>query len=168
MPFRGAKGYSHLTTARVTRETSKLRESAVHDAPIREVAGASRPSWCSKMEIGTGVSMAGRRALVCTKSVGMNTMLDPLMVLNLTPVHGGLGGCQVARHPTFGEGCQTPAVAAGSPWGVTPPGLPQIRACAINAHGSSSHAYATLATLGRHVDTAPGLEGPAVFPSQAA
>jgi indolepyruvate ferredoxin oxidoreductase alpha subunit len=42
------------------------------------------------MEIGIGVSMAGRRALVCTKSVGMNAMLDPLMVLNLTPVHGGL------------------------------------------------------------------------------
>jgi hypothetical protein len=39
MPFPGAKGYSHLTTARVTRETSKLRESAVHDAPIREAAG---------------------------------------------------------------------------------------------------------------------------------
>ncbi len=57
---------------------------------------------------------------------------------------------------------------AGSPWGVTPPGLPQIRACAINAHGSSSHAYATLATLGRHVDAAPGLDGPDVFPSQAA
>ena len=46
--------------------------------------------------------------------------------------------------------------------------FPQIRACPIKAHGSSSHAYATLATLGRHVDTAPSLEGPAVFPSQAA
>ena len=42
------------------------------------------------MEIGIGVSIAGRRALVCTKSVGMNAMVDPLMVLNLTPVHGGL------------------------------------------------------------------------------
>jgi indolepyruvate ferredoxin oxidoreductase, alpha subunit len=42
------------------------------------------------MEIGIGVSIAGRRALVCTKSVGMNAMIDPLMVLNLTPVHGGL------------------------------------------------------------------------------
>src|SRR5262245_24837206 len=42
------------------------------------------------MEIGIGVSIAGRRALVCTKSVGMNVMLDPLMALNLTPVHGGL------------------------------------------------------------------------------
>jgi len=42
------------------------------------------------MEIGIGASIAGRRALVCTKSVGMNVMIDPLMVLNLTPVHGGL------------------------------------------------------------------------------
>src|SRR4051794_28449620 len=42
------------------------------------------------LELGIGASIAGRRALVCTKSVGMNAMLDPLMVLNLTPVHGGL------------------------------------------------------------------------------
>jgi len=42
------------------------------------------------MEIGIGASIAGRRAFVCTKSVGMNVMIDPLMALNLTPVHGGL------------------------------------------------------------------------------
>src|SRR5262249_36893409 len=42
------------------------------------------------MEIGIGASIAGRRALVCTKSVGMNVMVDPLMALNLKPVHGGL------------------------------------------------------------------------------
>ena len=42
------------------------------------------------MELAIGASIAGRRALVCIKSVGMNAMLDPLMVLNLTPVHGGL------------------------------------------------------------------------------
>ena len=42
------------------------------------------------MELAIGASIAGRRALVCVKSVGMNAMLDPLMVLNLTPVHGGL------------------------------------------------------------------------------
>ncbi len=42
------------------------------------------------LEIGIGVSMAGRRSLVCTKSVGMNVLLDPLMTLNLTGVHGGL------------------------------------------------------------------------------
>jgi len=42
------------------------------------------------MEMGIGASIAGRRALVCVKSVGMNAMIDPLMALNLTPVHGGL------------------------------------------------------------------------------
>jgi len=42
------------------------------------------------MEMGIGASIAGRRALVCVKSVGMNVMVDPLMVLNLTPVNGGL------------------------------------------------------------------------------
>jgi len=42
------------------------------------------------MEIGIGASIAGRRALVCVKSVGMNAMIDPLMALNLTPVNGGL------------------------------------------------------------------------------
>jgi indolepyruvate ferredoxin oxidoreductase alpha subunit len=42
------------------------------------------------IEMGIGASIAGRRALVCAKSVGMNLMIDPLMVLNLTPVKGGL------------------------------------------------------------------------------
>jgi indolepyruvate ferredoxin oxidoreductase, alpha subunit len=42
------------------------------------------------IEMGIGASIAGRRALVCTKSVGMNLMVDPLMALNLTPLKGGL------------------------------------------------------------------------------
>jgi indolepyruvate ferredoxin oxidoreductase alpha subunit len=42
------------------------------------------------MEMGIGASMAGRRALVGVKSVGMNAMVDPLMTLNLTRVKGGL------------------------------------------------------------------------------
>jgi indolepyruvate ferredoxin oxidoreductase alpha subunit len=42
------------------------------------------------MEMGIGASIAGRRALVCVKSVGMNAMVDPMMALNLTPVNGGL------------------------------------------------------------------------------
>jgi len=42
------------------------------------------------MEMGIGASIAGRRALVCVKSVGMNVMVDPLMALNLTPVNGGV------------------------------------------------------------------------------
>lgn len=50
--------------------------------------------WCANekiaMEMGIGASIGGRRALVCVKSVGMNVMVDPLMTLKLTPVHGGL------------------------------------------------------------------------------
>ena len=42
------------------------------------------------IEMAIGASMAGRRSLVCTKSVGMNVMLDPLMCLNLTGVNAGL------------------------------------------------------------------------------
>ena len=42
------------------------------------------------LEMAIGASIAGQRALVCTKSVGMNVMLDPLMALTLTPVNGGL------------------------------------------------------------------------------
>ena len=42
------------------------------------------------MEMAIGASIAGHRALVCVKSVGMNVMVDPLMALNLTPVNGGL------------------------------------------------------------------------------
>ena len=41
-------------------------------------------------EVAIGASIAGRRALICVKSVGMNVMVDPLMALNLTPVNGGL------------------------------------------------------------------------------
>jgi indolepyruvate ferredoxin oxidoreductase, alpha subunit len=42
------------------------------------------------LEMAIGASIAGRRALVGTKSVGLNAMIDPLMALNLTPVRGGL------------------------------------------------------------------------------
>lgn len=42
------------------------------------------------LEMAIGASIAGRRALMCTKSVGMNVIVDPLMALNLTPVNGGL------------------------------------------------------------------------------
>ena len=42
------------------------------------------------LEVAIGASIAGNRALVCVKSVGMNVMLDTMMALNLTPVNGGL------------------------------------------------------------------------------
>ena len=42
------------------------------------------------LEVAVGFSLAGRRALVCTKSVGMNVMVDPLMAVNLTTLPAGL------------------------------------------------------------------------------
>ena len=42
------------------------------------------------LEVATGASLGGLRSLVCTKSVGMNVMVDPLMALNLTPLTAGL------------------------------------------------------------------------------
>jgi indolepyruvate ferredoxin oxidoreductase alpha subunit len=69
--------------------------SEVVETLIARADGAQlRVEWTSNervaVEIAIGSSIAGRRALVCTKSVGMNVMVDPLMALNLTPVHGGL------------------------------------------------------------------------------
>ena len=42
------------------------------------------------LEVAIGACLGGRRSLVCTKSVGMNVMVDPLMALNLTPLSVGL------------------------------------------------------------------------------
>jgi indolepyruvate ferredoxin oxidoreductase alpha subunit len=57
-------------------------------------AGRLAIEWTSNervaLETAIGVSIAGRRALVCTKSVGMNVLMDPLMTLCLTPLNGGL------------------------------------------------------------------------------
>src|SRR5262245_37581867 len=66
----------------------------VHALIDLEEAEGVHVEWSSNervaLETGVGASSAGRRALVCAKSVGMNVMIDPLMALNLTPVHGGL------------------------------------------------------------------------------
>ena len=42
------------------------------------------------LEVGIGVSMAGRRAMVCMKHVGLNVASDPLMTVSYTGVNGGL------------------------------------------------------------------------------
>ena len=42
------------------------------------------------LDLAIGASLAGRRALFVTKSVGFNTVIDELHLVNLTGVHGGL------------------------------------------------------------------------------
>ncbi|MDA0709795.1 MAG: thiamine pyrophosphate-binding protein, partial [bacterium] len=50
--------------------------------------------WCLNeriaIDMAAGASQAGKRVLVCLKSVGMNVALDTLMVLNMTGVNAGL------------------------------------------------------------------------------
>jgi indolepyruvate ferredoxin oxidoreductase alpha subunit len=50
--------------------------------------------WCLNehiaIDMAAGSSQAGKRAMVCLKSVGMNVALDTLMVLNMTGVNAGL------------------------------------------------------------------------------
>jgi indolepyruvate ferredoxin oxidoreductase alpha subunit len=57
-------------------------------------AAAVHISWTINeliaMEMVTGASIAGRRALLCVKSVGLNIALDPLMTMVLTGNRAGL------------------------------------------------------------------------------
>jgi indolepyruvate ferredoxin oxidoreductase alpha subunit len=76
----GYPGAPSLGTVRALIELSKTHHFYVEWSCNEKVA----------MEMGIGASIAGRRALVCVKSVGMNLVIDPLMALNLTPVKGGL------------------------------------------------------------------------------
>jgi indolepyruvate ferredoxin oxidoreductase, alpha subunit len=78
----------------VTSYPGSPSSEAVEDLIALAESNGIYVEWSSNekvaLEIAIGASIAGRRALVGTKSVGLNAMLDPLMALNLTPVHGGL------------------------------------------------------------------------------
>ncbi len=59
---------------------SQPTQAHVHWAPNEKVA----------MEVAFGASLAGSRALVVLKSVGMNVALDPLATMSLSGCHAGL------------------------------------------------------------------------------
>jgi indolepyruvate ferredoxin oxidoreductase alpha subunit len=79
-----------LVTSYPGSPSSGTVETLIHLAQKHEIYVEWSSNEKVAMEMGIGASIAGRRALVCVKSVGMNVMIDPLMVLNLTPVNGGL------------------------------------------------------------------------------
>ncbi|MGE3819254.1 MAG: thiamine pyrophosphate-dependent enzyme [Isosphaeraceae bacterium] len=81
--IRSATSYPGSPSSEVVQ--TLIDQAGDHDVQV-EWASNERVA----LETAIGVSIAGRRALVCAKSVGVNVMIDPLMVLNLTPVHGGL------------------------------------------------------------------------------
>jgi indolepyruvate ferredoxin oxidoreductase alpha subunit len=63
---------------------------------VEELAGIEGPivEWCINekvaLETGIGASLAGARALVTMKHVGLNVAADPFMTLALTGVNAGL------------------------------------------------------------------------------
>jgi indolepyruvate ferredoxin oxidoreductase alpha subunit len=68
--------------------------TAVVDAILaRTTPGAVRVEWTSNekvaVEFAFGASVAGRRALLAVKSVGLNIALDPLMAMNLSGCNAG-------------------------------------------------------------------------------
>ena len=63
-----------------------LRQAGVGDGCHLEWSANERVA----LEVAIGATLGGLRSLVCTKSVGMNVMVDPLMALNLTPLSAGL------------------------------------------------------------------------------
>lgn len=78
-------------------------------------------------ELACGASIAGRRSLVCLKSVGLNVALDPVMVANLVGVEAGLViavGDDPGAHLSQNEQDSRPlAMAAELP--LLEPGTPQ-------------------------------------------
>ncbi|MGI5940173.1 MAG: indolepyruvate ferredoxin oxidoreductase subunit alpha [Thermoleophilia bacterium] len=59
-------------------------------AGYRDIHSEWSPNEKVALEVGVGASMAGARALVCMKHVGVNVAADPLFTASYTGVKGGL------------------------------------------------------------------------------
>ncbi len=76
-------GYPGAPSQKVVAELEARREG---DGFVVEWSANERVAF----EIGLGAAILGKRALLCCKSVGINVLMDPFMVANLTGVKGGL------------------------------------------------------------------------------
>lgn len=69
-------------------------QKVVAELEARREEGGFEVEWSVNervaFEIGLGAAILGKRALLCCKSVGVNLLMDPLMVSNLTGVKGAL------------------------------------------------------------------------------
>ena len=79
-------GYPGSPSSATMAALIELRRAGAGDGCHLEWSANERVA----LEVAIGASLGGRRSLVCTKSVGMNVMVDPLMALNLTPLTAGL------------------------------------------------------------------------------
>lgn len=77
---RVVSSYPGTPSTEITENTAKYKEIHSEWAPNEKVA----------LEVGIGASMAGARAMVCMKHVGLNVAADPLFTAAYTGVNGGL------------------------------------------------------------------------------
>ncbi len=77
---RVVSSYPGTPSTEITECTAKFKEIHSEWAPNEKVA----------LEVGIGASMAGARAMVCMKHVGLNVAADPLFTAAYTGVGGGL------------------------------------------------------------------------------
>jgi len=71
--------YPGTPSSEILAELSKYKEVYTEWSPNEKVA----------MEVGHGASLAGGRAIVCMKHVGLNVAADPFMTISYTGVKGG-------------------------------------------------------------------------------
>ena len=71
--------YPGTPSSEIMAELSRYREIYTEWSPNEKVA----------VEVGHGASLAGGRALVCMKHVGLNVAADPFMTISYTGVKGG-------------------------------------------------------------------------------
>ncbi len=83
---RFVSGYPGSPVTATVEALLRLRGAAGSDGPRVEWAINEK----SALDAALGTSLAGVRALVCLKSVGLNVALDSLMVANLAAGDGGL------------------------------------------------------------------------------
>lgn len=71
--------------------STEILETLARDPAVRD--GAVKAEWCINekvaFETAVGASLAGARALVTMKHVGLNVAADPLMTLSLTGINAG-------------------------------------------------------------------------------
>ena len=73
-------GYPGTPSTEILEEFAQYQDIYAQWSPNEKVA----------LEVGIGAAMAGARALVTMKHVGVNVAADPLLTLSYTGVNGGL------------------------------------------------------------------------------
>ena len=72
--------------------STEITEFVQHSKEAKEKGIVA--SWCTNektaMEVGLGMSYAGKRTMVCMKHVGLNVAADPFVNSSITGANGGL------------------------------------------------------------------------------